>query len=220
MLKVLFDINILRAVLLEESKSGDPLYLPNAKEAWKAAEELRIEGWVAAFSLPIIFSQCENYHKGEAFKKKARISADAAEKIARGKAYADVRRCINVFYRCELINNEDTLDVTGDPRDDIAYADYLMSKNIACNDFEDNLQIVCAYQTGIRTIVTDNGRDFACADDEFGITVLTPAQLLKLIPKSGGLTKQTTSHGLVELRKSWLGNRHPVRDTKGLSGSS
>lgn len=59
-------------------------------------------------------------------------------------------------------------------------ANAMMSKDVSCNDFEDNLQIICAAAAGIRIIVTDNIRDFGCARP-LGVTVLTPVQLLNRI---------------------------------------
>lgn len=167
-LQVAFDINFLRTVLLEEEKWDDPAYLQLAKAAWQAIEEGRIEGWIAAFSLPIIFSQCETFYFNQYYNRTPNASRDAARKQARAKAYSDVRSCINVFESYPL-NDDDIIDASN-----------IVSRNVSCNDFEDNLQIVCAYAAGIRLIVTDNIRDFACAG-LFGVTALTLTQLLNRI---------------------------------------
>jgi hypothetical protein len=47
------------------------------------------------------------------------------------------------------------------------------------SDFEDNLQIACAVKAGLDAIVTRNPKDFA----DSPVPVLTPAELLALLPK-------------------------------------
>lgn len=168
MLEVAFDINVIRPYLLQEPRAGDSLYLENIKAVWAAAESGRIEGWIAAFSLPIIFGQCEQYYYSDIRVKRPQLGREAVEKLARAYAYRDVRKCINVLQRCELID------------EDILEANDLMTKDVVCNDFEDNLQLVCAYRTGLDLIVTDNVRDFSCAKS-YGVEIATPSQLLKRI---------------------------------------
>lgn len=168
MLEVAFDINVIRPFLLQEPRQGDSLYLEIIKTLWEAAKSGRIEGWVTAFSLPIIFSQSEQYYYTDIPTKRPQLARESMRKLARAYAYRDVRKCINVLQRCDLTD------------DDILETNNLMTEDVACNDFEDNLQLVCACRAGLDIIVTDNLRDFSCARS-YGVDIVTPSQLLKRI---------------------------------------
>lgn len=54
-LKVAYDINVVRTMLLQEEKRDDVRYLDTVNAIWKAVEDNLVDGWIAAFSLPIIF---------------------------------------------------------------------------------------------------------------------------------------------------------------------
>lgn len=166
-MRVLFDINVILTALLELVKDGDSSYLSSVKELWKANAENRIEGCINAFSLAILFGQCESYYYAQ-FYNQQHLERRLAVQRARSKAYVDVRRCVELFTLNDLVYQ------------DVLEAERLIAENASCNDFEDNLQLVCAHNFGIDIIVTDNVRDFGCAL-LFGIPVLTPSQFLKRI---------------------------------------
>lgn len=166
MLKVLLDINVIRTVLLEETRQGDPNYHADAKAVWKAVEDNIIEGYIAAFSVPILFSQCETYHNDQ--NRRKGMVWDKAKTQARLNAYRNVRQCLSVFGFVDLLS------------DDLFDADALLTRNVSCDDYEDNLQLICAFEHNLDIIVTDNVRDFDCAG-MYSIEVLTPAQLLRRI---------------------------------------
>ena len=165
-MKVFFDINVIRTALLGEDKQDDPQYLQDAKAVWKAAEDGRVDAYLAAFSVPMLFTQFEAHY----IKYNASKGMDWAngKRLARGSAYREIRRCLEVFFIYDMLHEY------------LWDADELMSKDIACNDFEDNLQLICSFRSDVDIILTDNVRDFACSG-MFGITVLTPSQLLTRI---------------------------------------
>ncbi len=111
----------------------------------------------------MLFTQFEGHY----IKYNASKGMDWAngKRLARGAAYRDIRRCLEVFFIYDMLHEY------------LWDANELMSKDIACNDFEDNLQLICSFRSDVDIIVTDNVRDFACSG-MFGITVLTPSQLL------------------------------------------
>ncbi len=163
-IKVLFDINVVLPVLLGQPRNSDREYTDAAKAIWEANKMGGIEGYLAGFSLPMIFTHCEGHYN--------RVSAQPhwtqRKQEARIKAYRDVRLCLDVFVLCELRTN------------DIRIANQMSAQNPLCNDFEDNLQIAVAIPKGVDVIVTDNLPDFYCAK-LYNITALTPSQLLKRI---------------------------------------
>lgn len=162
MIKVFLDINVVITYLLQITKPDDPSYLDEVNDIWKAMMEAKIMGCMASFSLPIIFGHCESHYYSLSRKANWR----AARHQARVAAYEDVRKCIDSLMVYDLVHAY------------LLNADWLIDENPSCDDFEDNLQLVSAYEAGTRLLVTDNGRDFGCAK-LFNITVLTPAQLLK-----------------------------------------
>jgi len=163
-IKVLFDINVIITFLLGEARGDDSSYLEDAKMVWNANQMGEIEGYLAVFSLPMVFTHCESHYTRQSSKP----HWSQRKQEARIKAYRDVRRCIDAFRLCEL------------GASDIRIASQMMAQNPLCNDFEDNLQIACTLPKGIELIVTDNLPDFYCAR-LYNITALTPAQLLKRI---------------------------------------
>ena len=57
-----------------------------------------------------------------------------------------------------------------------------MAATLPGSDFEDNLQIACAVEARLDAIVTRNPKDFAGSP----VPVLTPAELLAVLPKATG----------------------------------
>jgi len=55
-----------------------------------------------------------------------------------------------------------------------------MATNLPGSDFEDDLHIACAVEARLDAIVTRNPKDFAGSP----VPVLTPAELLVLVPKA------------------------------------
>ena len=161
MIKVFFDINIIIAYLLQRPKPDEPSYLDEVNEIWKAAAGGKVIGCLASFSLPIIFGHSENHYYSLSKQANWRI----ARHQARVAAYEDVRKCIDNLMVYDLIHAY------------LLSADSLIDENPSCDDFEDNLQLVSAYEAGAKLLVTDNMRDFGCARF-FNITTLSPAELL------------------------------------------
>ena len=121
---------------------------------------------MAAFSAPTIFSLAESEYKDK--YRRAGWHWQAAEKQARRDAYNLVNECCNRLQLAELY------------RSHIDTARTLTGRELLCNDFEDNLQLICAAEEGVFTLVTFNKRDFICAA-KMKVEVLSPAQLLNMI---------------------------------------
>lgn len=164
MLRIFFDINIVVTALLQRIKLDDQWHLPDVNTIWQANEEGKIEGYLASFSLPMIFGHCESDY----YSKSSQANRHIARQQSRTQAYNDVRKCIDSLITHDFM------------RIYLLEADRLIDENASCNDFEDNLQLICAYHAGADIILTDNVRDFNCAKS-YDIEVLTPTQLLKRI---------------------------------------
>lgn len=165
MIKVFFDTNVLIAAPIGPPRNNmNPAEsVAQAQQLWQAVRDGRIAGYVAAFSIPTIFSLAESEYKDK--YRRAGWHWQATEKQARRDAYNLVNECCNVLQLTELY------------RSHIDTARTLTGRELLCNDFEDNLQLVCAVEEGVFTFVTFNKRDFICAA-KLKVEVVTPNQLL------------------------------------------
>ncbi len=168
MLDVFFDTNVLYRAVITPPKAAQRDEIEQAevaKQLWQAVKDKRIAGYLAVFSLTTIYSLAENEYK----QKWRRQGADwhTAETRARRDAYDIILRGTELGM----------LSICNTLAEDIDMVKTLMSENLACNDFEDNLQLVCAYEEHLTLLVTFNTRDFICSP-KLGIEVVTPKQLL------------------------------------------
>lgn len=159
-----FDTNAIPAMFLHQlqgQQDKTPEY-----ELWQAIKDGRIKGYMAGFALPTVFGLVENEYKDK--YRRAGWHWQKAERQARRDAYNLVVQCTNYLYVCDL--QYSYIEMVKD----------LMSKDLVCNDFEDNLQIITAFKQRVYTLITHNKRDFGCAI-KFGVSVISPSQALNMI---------------------------------------
>ncbi len=112
-----------------------------------AIRKRRITGYIAASSFPIIYYFCYKHYSLKLDDKQARLMA-----------LSDVWTCLSEFNICAI----DRIELEA-------------AAKMSGRDFEDNIQVVCAFKEGLDAIVTSNIKDFR----GLGITLYTPAQLVK-----------------------------------------
>ncbi len=167
MINVFFDTNVAYRAIIALPKGANQQKVEQdaqAKQVWKAVEEERISGTISVLSLTTLYSLLEAYYRDNKWRQ---IYSDryTVEKRSRSDAYRAITRCAALLKVCDVLASE------------VKKVNELMSRRVECNDFEDNLQLACAYEEGMDVLITFNVRDFACAN-EFSIEVLTPRQML------------------------------------------
>lgn len=167
MLEVFFDINaIYRAITVppKQASREELQQYADAQQLWQVLKAGRLKGYISVLSLSTLYSLLETYY---AENKWRQTGADwrTVRDRSRRDAYTAIIVCVNL------------LEVLDSLASDVPKVRELMSARLDCNDFEDNLQLLCAREERIKIIVTFNARDFKCAAD-YGIEVLTPRQLL------------------------------------------
>ncbi len=167
MTEVFFDTNVLYRAVVPQAKQANQMEVEQAEEAKRllaAVEEGRLDGFVSILALASLYSLLEAYYRDNKWRLLA-PSWQIAERRARQDAYNSIIRLASLFTVSTVLGSDyDTVRE-------------LMSKNLQCNDFEDNLQLICTKSESVKIIVTFNKRDFACANG-LGIEALTPKQLL------------------------------------------
>ncbi len=114
-----------------------------AKQLWKMVEDKSITGFISMLGLTTLCSLLESYYRDSKWRR-LYANRQLAESRARSDANAAIQKCM------------DTLKVCDNQASDLVRVSNLMRDNAACNDFEDNVQLVSAYEEGVRILVTFN----------------------------------------------------------------